>query len=462
MSLEDTLYPLLRAYESAPQPLRSVLGAAYRLLPASLRHGSEYLRFQRETQAVEQWDATAIRSYQLSALRATLAAASRAPLYAERFAAAGVDPLQLHSLEQLQSFPFTTKDDLRTQRERLLNPAFAPQQRLYLTTGGSSGAPVGFYLHKGVSRAKEQAYLEAQWARFGYAVGDKVAVLRGGVTSSHAAGPISSYDATRDWLILSSYHLTPQRLPDYVAALNHFRPRHLLAYPSSMLRLMQLGLRLDFQLTSILCGSEPLDAASQDQLQQHFGAPVMHWYGHSERVVLAAQTPDSRLLHFWPTYGFVEFGPPDAEGRCEIIGTSFHNHVMPLVRYRTGDYAVLPSPSASEPPWPVAQAIVGRGYEFLVSSQGRRVSLTALNLHTAFFTQVLALQFRQQQPGRVQVCYVPSPTFAPDTLTQMVAELRRRAGADFDFELCQVSEVERTVSGKHRWLITTLPEGRLV
>jgi phenylacetate-coenzyme A ligase PaaK-like adenylate-forming protein len=224
----------------------------------------------------------------------------------------------------------------------MVNPEFTAKQRLYITTGGSSGVPVGFYLHKGVSRPKEQAYLEAQWSRRGYRVGDRVAVIRGGVTSSKARGGISYYDATRNWLILSSYHLTPERLPEYVAALNRFRPQHLHAYPSAALMLArgleQAGLKLDFPLTSLLCGSEKLTAESQQHLEQFFGARVCHWYGHSERVVLAAQGRTSNHLHFWPTYGFVEFGEANADGHREIIGTSFHNHVMPLIRYRTGDY----------------------------------------------------------------------------------------------------------------------------
>ena len=156
-----------------------------------------------------------------------------------------------------------------------------------------------------MSRSKEQAYLEAQWSRRGYRVGDRVAVIRGGVTSSKASGGISYYDATRNWLILSSYHLTLERLPEYVAALNAFRPQHLHAYPSAALMLArgleQTGAKLAFDLTSILCGSETLAPESQRYLEKALGAPVFHWYGHSERVVLAGQGRTSNHLYFGPT-----------------------------------------------------------------------------------------------------------------------------------------------------------------
>ena len=452
MSLEDTLYPLLKLYEAAPQPLKSLAGRAYRAIPSSLRYGPAYTRFQNEAREVETWDAEKIQRYQIDALRDSLLAAAKSPFYAERFAASGVDPAKFEALEQLAAYPLLTKRDLLLQREQMVNPEFDAKQRLYITTGGSSGVPVGFYLHKGVSRPKEQAYLEAQWSRRGYRVGDRVAVIRGGVTSSKAGGGISYFDATRNWLILSSYHLTLERLPEYVATLNRFQPQHLHAYPSAALMLArgleQTGLKLDFKITALLCGSEKLTAESQQYLEQFFGAKVLHWYGHSERVVLAAQSHTSNHLHFWPTYGFVEFGAPDAEGNREIIGTSFHNHVMPLIRYRTGDYAKVRDGEVSE--------IVGRDYEFLVSATGRRISLTAINMHDRIFDGLLAVQFFQEHAGVVDCRFQPGPQWLNSREEAMHTGLLKKLGDDFTLTIREVTEVEKTSAGKHKWLVSTL------
>lgn len=454
MSLEDSLYPLLKLYEAAPQPVKSLAGRVYRAIPASMRYGAAYTRFQNEAREVEAWDAETIRRYQTAALRESLMAALKAPFYAERFAACGVNPSKFEALEQLNDYPLLTKQDLILQRDRMVNPEFDAKQRLYITTGGSSGVPVGFYLHKGVSRPKEQAYLEAQWSRRGYRVGDRVAVIRGGVTSSKAGGGISYYDATRNWLILSSYHLKLERLPEYVAALNRFRPQHLHAYPSAALMLArgleQTSLKPDFKLTSLLCGSEKLTAESQQYLAHFFAAPVFHWYGHSERVVLAAQGRTSNHLHFWPTYGYVEFGEPDSEGNCEIIGTSFHNHVMPLIRYRTGDYAKITGGEVSE--------IVGRDYEYLVSGTGRRISLTAINMHDRIFDGLLAVQFFQEHEGIVECRFKPGPQWLSSRQEAMQAGLLKKLGDDFTLTLRQVPEVEKTSSGKHKWLISRLKQ----
>src|SRR5437667_12357176 len=106
----------------------------------------------------------------------------------------------------------------------MVSMGLSESRRPYMSTGGSTGVHVGLYLHKGVSRPKENAFLEAQWKRGGYFAGARLAVIRGYVTSKQARGRITSYDATRDWLILSSYHLTEERLPEYLEALEKFRP----------------------------------------------------------------------------------------------------------------------------------------------------------------------------------------------------------------------------------------------
>lgn len=465
MSLEDSLYPLIKLYEAAPQPLKSLAGRAYRAIPASMRYGPEYSRFQTEAAEVESWDETAICDYQVRQLRASLLAAARSPFYAETFAKKGVRPEDFESITQLADYPYLTKSDLVASRDEMLNPAAPASQRLLVTTGGSTGVPVGFYLQKGVSRPKEQAYLEAQWMRRGYVVGDRVAVVRGAVTSHRSDGGISYYDATRNWLILSSYHLTPARLPEYVRLLNEFRPQHLHAYPSAALMLAkglnEMNLRLEFELKSVLCGSEKLSAESQSFLQQAFGARVFHWYGHSERVVLAGQGRQSDHLYFWPTYGFVEFGEPNEEGMREVIGTSFHNQVMPLIRYRTGDFVMLPTVPERELPMMEIEAVAGREYEFLISASGRRISLTAMNMHDDLFDGLMAVQFFQDHLGKVEFRYQPGPSWRGESIGAMRDGLLKKLGDDFVLDLTEVREIEKTPTGKHRWLVSELSEKKL-
>lgn len=464
MSVEDALYPLLSAYERLPLRLKSGIGWSYRHLPPRLRLGAHYGEFRRLTEVVESWSAVEIADYQLRELRAALVHAARySPFYAERFAQAGFDPSRLASFADLEVCPQLTKSDLIENRDRMATTSPGRRARLYMTTGGSTGVPVGFYLHKGVSRPKEQAFLEAQWRRAGYFDGARLVVMRGHVTSDRSRGRISSYDPTRDWLMLSSYHLTEPRLAEYLDQIARFRPDILHAYPSAALQLAELlqrsGEKWPVPLRCVLAGSERLTAPQKLLLEKTFQCRVYTWYGHSERVVLAGEGRTSELLYFWPVYGYVEFGPPDADGLQEVIGTSFHNLVMPLVRYRTGDYVRVYDANRDGPrelDWPALQAVEGRQQEFLVTATGRKISLTAFNMHDTSFDNLYAVQFFQEEAGRAELRYIPGAAFDPGCLPHIESVLRQKLGDDMEVVLRQVDEVEKTDRGKGKWLVSTL------
>ena len=468
MSLEDRLYPFLTVYDRLPQPLRGLLGAAYRRFPATWRLGSRYPAFRELAESGEHWDRDAVANYQLTQLEAVLKHASSSPFYQRRFAEADFHPASFASIRDLEKVPLLEKSDLIEHLPELRSGAIPAAQGLYVTTGGSTGVPVGFYLHKGVSRPKEYAFLEAMWKRAGYFEGARVAVIRGQVTSSSPAGRISARDAVRDWLILSSYHLTEERLPEYLEALEKFQPEFLHVYPSAALQLAEFLDRAKqswrLPCRALLCGSERMTIPQKRLLERVFGCRVYRWYGHSERVVMAGEGVNSELFYFCPQYGFVEFGPPNEDGLCEIIGTSFHNLVMPLIRYRTGDFVRLSETSTSEKEffWPAVSEIAGREQEFLVSSTGRRISLAALNMHDAIFDGLYAVQFFQEEPGCAEFRYVPTPQFHDSRLGRIESGLRRKLGDDFKLEMKRVKAVEKTARGKHRWLVSRLasrPDG---
>lgn len=462
MSLEDRLYPLLSLYDRLPHGLKSSIGFAYRHLPESFRRGKEYRNFKRLAEEGEAWTREQIWDYQLKQLRKVLHQAnSYCPFYQRRFAEAQFRPEKFQSPEDLARCPFLTKQDLLEHREQMVSTALPASARLYITTGGSTGVPVGFYLQKGISRPKEQAFLETMWKRAGYFDRARLVLLRGHVTSSKADGRISSYDATRDWLMLSSYHLTAERFPLYLEEIERFKPDLLYVYPSSALQLAEYlqasGQSWRTPLRGILCGSERLTRPQRMLLQSVFHCRAYSWYGHSERAILAAEGRQTDLYYFVPQYGFVEFGPPDTEGLCEVIGTSFHNLVMPLIRYRTGDYVRLAAPAVElEYPVPAATEIAGREQEFLVSGTGRKISLTAFNMHDAIFDNLYAVQFYQEEPGRAEFRYIPGPEFDPSRLPSIESGITRKLGDDFQIEIKPVTEVEKTAAGKHRWLVSKL------
>ncbi len=460
MSLEDHLYPLLRIYGRSPRWMRSLAGRTYRQLPETVRFGARYGEFVQLAARFEDANVADVEAWRLAKLQETLIhAGTHCPYYRSTFAEHGFDPLKLQSTDDLRACPTLDKRAIQENRDGLASQAISARERLYITTGGSTGVPVGFYLQKGVSRPKEQAFLETMWGRVGYTKGSRLAVIRGHVTSNADQGRIDDYDSTRDWLMLSSYHLTPQRAAEYLEKIETFKPDFLHAYPSAVLQLAQLLVtqRQSWRLPlrGILCGSEWMSLDQKTLVEKVFGCRVYRWYGHSERVILAGEGRTSPNFYFFPTYGFVEFGAPDADGLQEVIGTTFDNFAMPLIRYRTGDY-VRVTHTGLEFPWAAVSEIAGRGQEFLVTRSGRRISLTAFNMHDTIFDGFVAVQFRQDEPGQAEFRFIPNSRFQESQLGALRRRLSEKLGPDFAIELKASSELEKTSRGKHRWLVSKL------
>ena len=98
----------------------------------------------------------------------------------------------------------------------------------------------------------------------------------------------------------------------------------------------------------VLSSSEVMSHSLFQQASSQLGAQVIDYYGKGERVCFASTDINGRY-RFNPAYGTVELANVAASQEIEgamtadIIGTGHWNSAFPLVRYRTGDIAVLPS-----------------------------------------------------------------------------------------------------------------------
>src|SRR5439155_23428659 len=96
-------------------------------------------------------------------------------------------------------------------------------------------------------------------------------------------GALWRKDALNGTLVMSSYHLTEDRLPAYVARLRAFSPAYIQAYPSSASivarHMVDAGEPPIAGVRAILCGSETLFPEQRALIERAFGCRVYSWYG---------------------------------------------------------------------------------------------------------------------------------------------------------------------------------------
>ncbi|MEO8152704.1 MAG: hypothetical protein ABI605_06500 [Rhizobacter sp.] len=468
MALEDRLHASLGRYMLAPAWLREVGGSLYRAVPDRVRFGPRYASFLSDAQL----PARSVRwSDVLPRLEATLQAAADVPAHAEH--AALLRNTRLDALERLRSLPLVSKSDIKADLPARVNPGFAAAERLQMFTGGSTAQPMLFYLHRHVSRPKESAYVHhIERASLDARPGDWTLSLRGRTVASaaQADGRLWTTEPIKRHLLFSSDHLEPRYMAGYVDALTRLRPRVIHAFPSALYPLARWLLShpapsYTEQVAGVLLTSENVYDFQLALFEQVFPrARIVQHYGHSERVLMSVAAGRQGQAHFFARYGLPEL--VDAQGHVieqpgvlgEIVGTSFDNHVMPFVRYRTGDmgmWAIAPRYQGNTRF--VMKRIEGRCQEFIVCSDHRLVSITTLGAaHFDELAQVDWIQFEQRRPGRVVLKLVKPDGLRHEERVRIANAVRDKTqgGCEVDVEL--VPSIERTARGKHRMLIQHL------
>ncbi|MDP6344010.1 MAG: hypothetical protein QF491_10800, partial [Alphaproteobacteria bacterium] len=148
MNIEDQLYRFLGLYYDLPQPISSFIGTLYRHIPRSITMGRRYSEFTDLcTELAENRELT--REYVEREFIRTIRSAEKTPFYKSLYSDYGISFSSIKNIEDLPRLPTIDKISLKENFEQLIVPG-QKNNSLYLTTGGSTGTPVGFLLEKGV------------------------------------------------------------------------------------------------------------------------------------------------------------------------------------------------------------------------------------------------------------------------------------------------------------------------
>jgi phenylacetate-CoA ligase len=460
-------------WDKLPTSLRRSVGAALSVLPVEVVLGHRYRRERAFLEQAQWWPLERAREHQVGQLRRICAlAAERTTYYARTFRAAGFDPRDLRAVEDLSGLPLIDRRTLTEHLEEMCTSS--PPRGDYVSTGGSAGAPLRFYI--GPERSAVQyAHLAAGWSRAGYRPGMALAVFGGRVVSPGKGGLRYEHDALLRYHYYSNFHMSEEEIGRYLDHLAGLGPCFLHVYPSAGFALAhhiwRAGRSAPANVRGILAESEIVYEDQRRFVRQVFGCRYFSSYGHTEKLVAAAECESSSDYHVWPTYGLCELldeagRPVTTLGqRGEIVGTGFINTSVPFIRYRTGDFATLAGTGCRQcgRDHLLLRDIRGhRVQEFLVAVDGSRIAWTALNVHDDTFERVLRFQFLQEEPGRAVLKVVPAAGFGSADQERILRNLEVKLRGRIDLTLELVQEVTLTSVGKTIYVDQRIPQASYV
>ena len=425
-----------------------------RWLPALGERFLFYLRAQY-------WDTAKLESYADERLRKLIRhAGEHVPYYRELFRAIGFDPATFRGRDDLVRLPLLDKETVRTRWKDLIADnadVFCPS---WSQTSGSTGTPLRFLLSAASRINDAAATLRGyQWA--GFLPGMKVLTMRSFMREWEFR-----YNMTGRSLNASSVRLSRESAARYWREINRFRPSFFHGYPFSLIMLAQLAGEGGFSYhrpKTIISIGESLPISLRRRLADIYGgAGIFDFYSMAENAVLIAECPHG-TLHVNNDYASHEFldegGKPVESGTGELVGTSYYNYAMPLIRYRTRDYARLPTRSIICPCGRSFRAVMfieGRKEDYIQTPEGRFINLFEEPMNAG--RGIAASQYVQDALDHMYVNILPAPDFDCSSLGAVERELRARVGERIEIEFKVVDHLERRSgeSGKTPFLISKI------
>jgi len=446
-----------------PYPIKQSAKYIYGAIPPRLRYGKVFWNTYNFLQESQWWSREKLEEYQMQQLSKLLHHAyENVPYYRKIFDERGLRSENIQDFEDLKKLPYLTKKIVREQLPDLIANNYPKSKLEYVTTSGSTGIPLWFYWEKGISRARELAFILNQWNRVGFKIGDRCAILRNDVIRSGSKRKFWEYDPINKNLILSSWHMKYDTLPIYIEKIREFKPYFIHSYPSVITILAKFMIENNVKsfptVKAVLCASENLYPWQRELLEKAFQCRIYSHYGHTELVTLAGECEKSTDYHIFNEYGITELIKPDGtlasdEGAIgEIVGTGFNNYAMPFIRYKTGDLAVYGCKECScGRHYRLIKHVKGRLQEFIVARDNHLISLQDMQI-TKIFDNVKQFQFYQEKKGEVVFNVTRRDNYTQKDTKYIREELHKRFGSDMKIEIRFVDHIPRTKSGKYRFL----------
>ena len=381
-------------------------------------------------------------------------AVEHVPFYRERYG-------KIDSIEAFTSHvKFIDKDDVILNLEKFYSPLKDSESYDLQTTGGTSGKPLMIYQPK--DRFKhELAMVHYAWSTVGYNFSVR------GVLRNHklSDGQKCRIDPVTRELQFDNFDNSNENFWFVYQTLKKYQIQFIHAYPSAAYQFALFCKREKLDLTFIkafLCSSENVLPEYRMLIEVELGIKLFGFYGHTEKLVFAYNCPKSDAYHVEHGYGYFELINESGEivvqrGEMgEICGTTLSNEGMPLIRYKTGDYAVLEGTSCPHcgARKMTLKSIVGRwNGDFIENLDGTKVSLTALNLHSDDYTYLDGLQYYHPYAGYVEVWIVPSSGFNDKLEESLLNQIATKFKKDMVVVVKKVPSLKKKDNGKFVQLI---------
>lgn len=366
-----------------------------------------------------------------------------------------------NSLQQTptSNLPMLSKDELVLHMESMLAQDADKRTLSVGSTSGSTGKPVTFYYdqhkHELMRAGMCRSYMWSGWKP-----GQKILNFWGArqdFQHSSVLGGIA-LDFISAEKTIKAFEYTETQLAAWAKFICAWKPVLLQGYASILAELakyiIQTNIRTPKTIIGIYATAEMLNDSQRQLMQQAFGCKVFNQYGCREIPNIACECTHGKL-HIFNDMVYLESQRIDDEDR--LIITSLTNRIMPFIRYDTGDTGRLiegDCPCGS--PFPIMEMELCRRNDLIRTQSGKKIHPSYFNRLLYGMTDIKQYQYIQNELGKITLNIVSPKAISNDTAQVLQQSVSRDIDENMVLEINHVEEIKRSVSGKHRFVISNL------
>jgi phenylacetate-CoA ligase len=431
--------------------------------------GHVTMRMLREMER-EQWiPDDELRELRAQRLRRLVSHAFRSvPYYSNIAQVHGLSADHFRTEADLERLPLLSKELIRGRLEAFKSSDARNLQ--CLTTGGSTGSPLAFYL--GPTRISSdiaaRCRSESWW---GVGIGDREYVIWGSPLELTKQDRLRELrDRVLRTKLLSAFEMNEQTMDRFIDEILVHGCARVFGYPSSIHLLCEHARRRNKDLSkagvrTVFVTAEYLWEHWRQNIAESFGCPVANGYGGRDSGFIAHECP-ARGMHITADRLIVEIVDHDGQllprGQLgEIVVTHLDTPEMPFIRYRTGDMGALSARTcACGRTLPLLENIDGRKSDFIATPDGRRMHGLSLIYALRKIAGIDQFQIVQKSLTFFEVALVTNAAFSRQSEAEIKREFRHRIRAEVDVTFRHCEEIPVTPSGKYRYVISQVEQAR--
>jgi phenylacetate-CoA ligase len=453
-------------YRHSPPWLQTVLLNLHAARIDRHRYGGRFRAELDRLMETDLWDRSSVSAFQNGLLQSVIHTAyEHTQYYRQVFDDVGVRPDDIRTVDDLRHVPILSKETVRGREADLIS---GQPKRSWLQghTSGTTGSPLSIWYDRQtcvITNAVDARH--KRWA--GLRESDWIGKLLGRtvVPPDRSHGPFWRANHIHREVWFSSFHLSPETVPAYIARMRRSGLRFLEGYPSTLFIFAKLirerGEYLPMQ--SVITSSETLHTAQRALIEEAFQCRLFDFYALAERVAYAGECEEHAGKHIAEEYSWVEVvdakGDPVPDGEVGYLtGTSLWNHAMPMIRYRTSDLSSIETEACDcGRVHRRISSVTTKAEDVIVTPGGRLVSPSILTHPFKPLHGIARSQIVQNRLDHLLIRIVPAEHFSSDERERLIAALRERVGMEMAIDVETVLDIPPEPSGKFRWVISTVP-----